>query len=40
MGNDYEFGVHREMEAFLRKNGARAEWYDAGTMMLYLEDDG
>lgn len=35
--NKYEIGVHREIYDLLRENGWYAEWYDAGTVMLWPE---
>ena len=31
----YELGVHTEIYSFLEKHGWYAEWYDAGTVMLW-----
>jgi hypothetical protein len=36
-GNLYELGVHTEIYEFLEKHGWYAEWYDAGTIMLWQE---
>lgn len=33
----YQFGVHKEIRELLKKNGWWAEWYDAGTIMLWVE---
>jgi len=32
----YTFGVHKEINTLLSKNGWYAEWYDAGTIMFWL----
>ena len=32
----YEFGVHTEIGTFLEKHGWFAEWYDCGTVMLWI----
>lgn len=32
----YIFGVHKEIRSLLEKHGWFAEWYDCGTIMLYL----
>ena len=37
MSERYEFGVHRSMDAFLDRHGAYADWYDPGTVVIYLE---
>jgi hypothetical protein len=31
----YIFGVHKEIGDYLEANGWYAEWYDAGTIMIY-----
>lgn len=36
-GKRYELGVHTEIYSFLEKHGWYAEWYDAGTIMLWQE---
>lgn len=33
----YEIGVHKEIYDLLQENGWYAEWYDAGTVMLWRE---
>jgi hypothetical protein len=33
--NRYEIGVHTGFESWLSTRGWYAEWYDAGTIMLY-----
>ena len=35
-GSCYEFGVHKELNNLLEKNGWYGEWYDSGTIMFYL----
>ena len=35
-GNRYVLGVHTEIEKFLDKHGWFAEWYDCGTVMLWI----
>ena len=37
MSERYEFGVHRDMNEFLDGHGAYADWYDPGTVVIYLE---
>ena len=32
----YELGVHTEIGTFLEKHGWFAEWYDCGTVMLWI----
>lgn len=34
-GSMYKFGVINHLSNFLDRNGWYAEWYDAGTIMLY-----
>jgi hypothetical protein len=36
--NGYEFGVVTHLSVFLNRNGWRAEWNDAGTIMLWMND--
>lgn len=36
-GSKYELGIHTEIYKFLEKHGWYAEWYDAGTLMLWQE---
>jgi hypothetical protein len=35
-GKRYELGVHTEIGTFLEKHGWFAEWYDCGTVMLWI----
>jgi hypothetical protein len=35
-GKRYEIGVHTEIYKFLEKHGWYAEWYDCGTLMLWV----
>jgi hypothetical protein len=35
--SSYQFGVHKELVAILDDAGWYAEWYDAGTIMLWQD---
>ena len=35
----YQGGIHNEIHRWLEEHGAWAEWHDAGTVMIYLDEE-
>tara|TARA_R110000850_G_scaffold10324_8_gene37022 strand:- start:678 stop:965 length:288 start_codon:yes stop_codon:yes gene_type:complete len=36
-GSNYEFGVVKHLNAYVQRHGWYFEWYDGGTMMMWLD---